>query len=54
MQALFGMSVPTRGTVTLEGRRLSIREPFEAIAAGIAYVPEDRQHQGAILPLGDP
>jgi rhamnose transport system ATP-binding protein len=37
--------------VTLEGRPLEIRKPADAIAAGLAYVPEDRQHQGATLPL---
>jgi rhamnose transport system ATP-binding protein len=52
MQCLFGMSRPTRGEVTLEGRKLVIEAPADAIAAGIAYVPEDRQQQGAILGLG--
>lgn len=52
MQGLFGISPPTRGTVSLEGRKLSIRSPADAIAAGISYVPEDRQDQGAILSLG--
>jgi len=31
---------------------LHIREPIDAIEAGISYVPEDRQEQGAFLPLG--
>ncbi|MCW6507950.1 sugar ABC transporter ATP-binding protein [Lichenifustis flavocetrariae] len=52
MQCLFGMSRPTRGRVTLEGRPFVAKAPADAIAAGIAYVPEDRQHQGAVLPLG--
>ncbi len=52
MQCLFGMSRPTRGAVTLDGKPLEIRAPADAIAAGISYVPEDRQHQGAVLPLG--
>jgi rhamnose transport system ATP-binding protein len=52
MQGLFGISPPTRGAVRLEGRPLSVRSPADAIAAGIAYVPEDRQDQGAILSLG--
>jgi rhamnose transport system ATP-binding protein len=51
MQALFGMSQPTRGTVSLHGKTLTVRKPADAIAAGIAYVPEDRQVQGAVLPL---
>ena len=52
MQCLFGLSRPVAGRVALDGQPLDIRAPGNAIAAGIAYVPEDRQHQGAILPLG--
>jgi len=52
MQGLFGITPLTRGEITLEGRRLSIGSPSDAIAAGIAYVPEDRQEQGAVLSLG--
>ena len=52
MQALFGITRATRGTVRLGGRPLKITDPADSIAAGIAYVPEDRQHQGAVLPLG--
>jgi rhamnose transport system ATP-binding protein len=49
MQTLFGLTAPSRGEVALDGRALAIRSPDDAIAAGIAYVPEDRQHQGAHL-----
>ena len=52
MQGLFGISPPTRGTVTLEGRKLAIGAPSDAIRSGISYVPEDRQDQGTILSLG--
>jgi rhamnose transport system ATP-binding protein len=52
MQCLFGLSAPSRGRVVMEGRELSLAGPADAIAAGIAYVPEDRQHQGALLALG--
>jgi rhamnose transport system ATP-binding protein len=52
MQGLFGITPMTRGTITLDGRRLAIGSPADAIAAGISYVPEDRQEQGAILSLG--
>ncbi len=51
MQALFGLTPTSRGTVRLDGQTLSVRNPQDAIAAGIAYVPEDRQHQGAHLAL---
>jgi rhamnose transport system ATP-binding protein len=52
MQGLFGIAPPTRGRVALEGRPIQVRSPADAIRAGIAYVPEDRQDQGAILSLG--
>jgi rhamnose transport system ATP-binding protein len=51
MQALFGLTRPSRGRVALEGRPLLASTPQDAIAAGLAYVPEDRQHHGAHLGL---
>lgn len=51
MQGLFGITPRTGGIIKLEGRTLSIHTPSDAIAAGISYVPEDRQEQGAILSL---
>ena len=51
MQALFGLTGNVSGSVRLEGRPLRIGSPSDAIAQGIAYVPEDRQHQGAHLSL---
>jgi rhamnose transport system ATP-binding protein len=49
MLALFGLKEHAVGEFTLDGRPLSIRGPEDAINAGIAYVPEERQRQGAIL-----
>jgi rhamnose transport system ATP-binding protein len=51
MQALFGMTPGVSGTVRLDGRPVRIGAPSQAIAHGIAYVPEDRQHHGAHLSL---
>ncbi|MFP5392950.1 MAG: sugar ABC transporter ATP-binding protein [Gammaproteobacteria bacterium] len=51
MQALFGLSDQARGRVTLAGKAVQIGCPADAIAHGIAYVPEDRQHQGAHLSM---
>ncbi len=51
MQCLFGLTPPTKGTVTLNDQSISLSSPEQCIAAGISYVPEDRQHQGAILDL---
>jgi ABC-type uncharacterized transport system ATPase subunit len=41
-----GMRPPTRGRITVVGRALKGGDPREAIAAGIAYVPEDRLGTG--------
>ncbi len=51
MQCLFGLTQPIRGTVTLNGQSIKLTSPEQSIAAGISYVPEDRQHQGAVLDL---
>lgn len=51
MQALFGMTRPSAGTVTIDGDRVEIRSPADAVAKGIVYVPEDRGKQGAITAL---
>ncbi len=51
MQALFGLTPVSGGTISLGGENLRLTGPKDAIAAGIAYVPEDRQSQGAILPM---
>ncbi len=52
MQCLFGMTPALTGSVTLHGQKVTIASPADAIAAGISYVPEDRQQQGAVLPFG--
>jgi rhamnose transport system ATP-binding protein len=51
MQALFGITRPSAGTVTLDGKPIAIHRPADAVAAGLVYVPEERQRQGAVLPL---
>ncbi len=52
MQGLFGLSELTRGSVRIDGKPVDIRSPDDAIRAGLAYLPEDRQTQGAVLPFG--
>ncbi len=49
MQALFGLTPLSRGDIRVGGVPVTIRSPQDAIDHGIAYVPEDRQHQGAHL-----
>ncbi len=49
-EAVFGLR-GLRGTVRVGGRAAGIRSPAQAIARGVAYVPEDRQHHGLLLPM---
>ena len=51
MQALFGVTHATAGTLTLEGKRITVSSPSDAVKAGIVYVPEERQRQGIVLAL---
>ncbi|MDH7790978.1 sugar ABC transporter ATP-binding protein [Ochrobactrum sp. AN78] len=50
-QSLFGMTTPSEGRVTLEGKEIRIRRSGEAIAHGIVYVPEERGRHGAVLQM---
>ncbi len=49
MLALMGLNPDARGEVRIDGQPVDIRRPGDAIAAGLAYVPEERQRQGGIL-----
>lgn len=49
VRALFGIDKILSGTVTIEGKQVSIHAPSDAIRAGIALVPEDRKGQGLFL-----
>ena len=49
MRALFGLDKIESGEIYLEGKKIDPRSPQEAIALGLALVPEDRKEQG-ILP----
>jgi rhamnose transport system ATP-binding protein len=48
-QSLFGLQPADCGTIFIDGRPVAIDSPADAIRQGLAYVPEDRQKQGAIL-----
>jgi ABC-type sugar transport system ATPase subunit len=50
-RAIFGIDRADRGTVHVNGRPVSIRDPGHAIELGIGYVPEDRKEQGLFLGL---
>ncbi len=50
-RVLFGITPADSGAILLNGRPVSIRSPRDAIAEGIAYVPEDRRRHGVILEM---
>lgn len=48
-RCLFGADRAEGGTIELDGRSLAIREPRDAIDAGLALLTEDRKGQGLVL-----
>ena len=51
MQALFGITKPSKGACRIGDRVVVIRSTADAIDNGIVYVPEDRGRQGAVKGL---
>ena len=51
-RAVFGADRIDSGTIELDGRKLHIRGPQNAINAGIGYLTEDRKGEGLALQLG--
>jgi rhamnose transport system ATP-binding protein len=50
-RVLFGISPADSGEILLNGQHITISTPKEAVAHGIAYVPEDRRRHGVILEM---
>lgn len=51
MHALFGITMPSSGTLIVNGDVISPKSPADAIEAGVVYLPEERGKQGVILDL---
>ncbi|EKT4538963.1 sugar ABC transporter ATP-binding protein [Pseudomonas sp. NBRC 111118] len=51
LRSLFGLAPPDSGEVRLDGQPLSLRSPREAVAQGVALMPEERRRQGVALDL---
>jgi rhamnose transport system ATP-binding protein len=51
-RAIFGIDRRTSGSVRLLGKPLRNGEPAAAMAAGVAFVPEDRRQQGLVMDMG--
>ena len=48
---IFGADKRKSGEVYLDGKKLQINQPKDAMRAGIGYVPEDRKLQGVFLQM---
>jgi ABC-type sugar transport system ATPase subunit len=53
LETLFGLRSVERGEIRLDGKAIAPRTPREAIAAGLALIPEDRRGQGisVVMPV---
>jgi ribose transport system ATP-binding protein len=52
LRAIFGVDPIQSGQIEVAGRPCRIRSPRDAVAAGLALVPEDRKTQGLVLEQG--
>jgi ribose transport system ATP-binding protein len=51
-EALFGLRPIVEGEVWIDGKKVDIDHPKDAIKAGFLMVPEDRRHHGLVLEKG--
>lgn len=52
METIFGLHTKrATGNITIEGNKVNIHSPADAINAGLALVPEDRKKDGLVLGL---
>ena len=52
VRAIAGADVPVAGEISVAGKRVVVRGPDDAIAAGVAFITEDRKGQGLVLGMG--
>lgn len=51
VRSIFGVSDILQGEVLIDGKKVSIKSPIDAIKNGIALVPESRKEQGLFLDM---
>jgi ABC-type sugar transport system ATPase subunit len=51
VRAIFGTSEITSGEILMNGSKITVESPIDAIANGIALVPESRKEQGLFLEM---
>ena len=50
-ETIFGLTPADSGEILRDGKPVRIGSPSDAIALGIAYLPEDRRQHGVVLPM---
>jgi rhamnose transport system ATP-binding protein len=50
-RAIFGVTTPDSGNVLIDAKPVKIRGPRDGMRHGLALVPEDRQHNGVLMPM---
>jgi len=48
-RVVFGADKKQSGTITLNGKEITVKSPLSAIKQGIGLIPEDRKRQGLLL-----
>lgn len=48
-RALFGIDTIDEGTIRIDGRRVSVRCPRDALINGLVMIPEDRTREGLVM-----
>ncbi len=51
LRTLFGVDKPVSGVIEVDNNAVNLNSPQDAIAAGVALVPEDRKQQGVVLEM---
>ncbi len=51
VRAIFGADRIKEGSIYINGKKVSIQNPRDAMQYGMCFVPEDRKQQGLVLPF---
>jgi rhamnose transport system ATP-binding protein len=51
MHSIFGINTPSKGVIKINNKKVMFHNAGDAMDKGIAYVPEDRQEQGAVVEM---
>jgi ribose transport system ATP-binding protein len=49
VRAIFGLDKKDHGSIKIDGEDVIIKNPREAMAHGVAFIPEDRRRQGLVM-----